>query len=400
MKSALKGERINICVLGRMNVGKSTIINKLFEQGVSIVSDQPGTTTDPVQKRYEMIPIGPVTIYDTAGYDDETKLGKERIKSTLKVISKSDLAIIVLDQKGLLDVDLSYIKKLEKLKIGYIIVCNKLDLGKANKKTTEFICQKQNLICFSNKEKNGNILKSEIIEHFKNQKIDNNFIVKDLIKSNDVVVLVMPQDSAAPKGRIILPQMQVIREILDQKAIGVCCTDTELKKTLSKLSNPPKLVITDSQALDRVMKIVPMEVNLTTFSTLFARYKGDIKALLDGIKAFRKIKKTDKILIVEACSHHNTDQDIGSVLIPRMLKKYLGYEPLIATTSGDGFPNDIDKYKLVIHCGGCMITRTEMTRRIKEYQNRSMYVTNYGLIISEMNGQLDRMLRVLKGKLS
>ena len=395
MKIAPKGERMNICVIGRMNVGKSTIINKLIGQEISIVSEQPGTTTDPVAKRYELIPVGPVTIYDTAGYDDNTPLGKKRIKASLKVIFKSDLAIVVLDDKGLFDIDIFYIKKLVELEIPYIMVWNKADICKIDKITSTFLSERKSEIVYCSIEDNDlDPLKEEIISHVLMLKSAEKYLLRDIINKNDLIVLVMPIDEAAPKGRIILPQVQVLREILDSNAIAICCTEKELARTLKTLKKEPKLVITDSQVIEKVMKITPKKVFLTTFSTLFARYKGDLNVLLSGTKLINDIKAEDKILIIEACSHHTTDKDIGAVKIPGWIKKHLGFAPEIVKISGSDLPADLETYKLAIHCGGCMLTRTEFIRRINECQRRGVAITNYGLLISEINGQLDRVVQI------
>jgi [FeFe] hydrogenase H-cluster maturation GTPase HydF len=380
-----------------MNVGKSTIINKLTGQDVSIVSEQPGTTTDPVAKRYELIPVGPVTIYDTAGYDDDTTLGKKRIKATLKVVFKSDLAIVVLDDKGLFDIDIFYIKKLVELNIPYILVWNKADLGKVDKKTADFAHERKTEVVYcSIADENLDNLKDEIVSNVLSMRSDENYILKDLIEKDDIIILVIPLDKSAPKGRIILPQVQALREILDAGAITICCTDKELRKTVLSLKVKPKLVVTDSQAIAYVNKTIANDILVTTFSTLFARYRGDFKVFLDGLKVLKELKKDDKILIAEACSHHSMDDDIGLVKIPNWLKKYLGFTPHIDNVNGHDFPSDLEAYKLVIHCGGCMMTRMEILRRINECQRRGVAITNYGLLISELNGSLARVIQVFK----
>jgi [FeFe] hydrogenase H-cluster maturation GTPase HydF len=395
MKSVPKGERMNICFIGRMNVGKSSIINKLTEQDISIVSEQPGTTTDPVVKRYELIPVGPVTIYDTAGYVDNTALGKKRIKTTMQVIFRSDLAIVVLDNYGLEDIDIFYIKKLVELNIPYILVWNKADISLMDKKTADFVLERKRDIvyCSMPADDLGN-LKDEIISNILNLRSEEHYIIKDLVNKNDVIVLVIPIDESAPKGRVILPQVQVLREALDCNAIAICCTEKELAKTLKTLKSPPQLVITDSQAIEKVSKIVPESVYLTTFSTLFARYKGDLSILYEGIKAFKEIKPDDKILISEACSHHTMSDDIGTVKLPNWIKKKLGFSPEIHKVGGHDFPADLESYKLVIHCGACMMTRMEMLRRINECARRGVAITNYGLMISELSGNLDRVIKI------
>ena len=357
MTTAPRAERLNICFIGRTNVGKSTIVNKLVDQDVSIISEHAGTTTDPVLKRFELHPLGAVTFFDTAGYDDRTLLGEKRFNATMKVIYKSDLAIIIIDKNGLIDSDLQMIDKLIELKVPYFVAENSIEITDIKKKIIEVL--------------------SPIIEN-------KSTLLENLVKPGDKVVLVMPIDSAAPKGRIILPQLQVLREILDIRAIAMCCQETELAKALASLAEPPDYVITDSQVVDYVNKIVPENVPLTTFSILFARYRGELEAFLDGLKVLKTLNENDLILIAEACSHHSTDEDIGTVKIPKWLSDYLGFSPVIHKISGSDFPDDLEKYKLVIHCGGCMLTKTEMMRRVNECRRQGVAITNYGMIISKM----------------
>jgi [FeFe] hydrogenase H-cluster maturation GTPase HydF len=386
---------MNICFIGKINVGKSSLINKLVDQDVSIVSEEPGTTTDPVIKRYELIPVGPVTIFDTAGYDDDTPLGRKRIRASLKVIYRSDLAIVILDDKGFTDIDIFYIKKLEELKIPYILVQNKSDLCDIDKKTADFIEDRNiNVIYCSMFDKNLDELKEEIVRQIFNLRVSENYIIRDLINEKDRIVLVIPIDMSAPKGRIILPQVQVLREILDANAIAGCCREDELQYVLDTLKEKPKMVVTDSQAIDFVSKTTPKDIKVTTFSTLFARYRGDLKVFLDGLTVLKEIKPTDKILIAEACSHHSMKDDIGAVKIPKWLNNYLGFTPEIKKVTGHDMPADLEDYKLVIHCGGCMMTRMEILRRINECQRRGVAITNYGLIISELHGHLPRVIEI------
>jgi len=397
MRSAPKGERMNICFLGRMNVGKSTLFNNLIGQEVAIVSDEPGTTTDPVAKRFELIPVGPVTIYDTAGYNDDSTIGKKRIKSSLKIINKSDLSIVVLDHEGISDIDVYYIDMLFKLEIPHIIIWNKSDINRINKSTMEFLKERDiDLVYCSKEDTNFDILKDKIRDNILKSRYKEKYLLKDLIKPNDIVVLVMPIDEAAPKGRIILPQMQVLREILDTKAIAICCTDTELVSVMKSLKKRANLIITDSQVLNEVIEKVPKDIFLTTFSILFARYKGNFEALFYGAKIINELKNDDKILIIEACAHHKTKDDIGTVKIPNWIQNYLGFSPIIVNICGSELPVDLETYKLVIFCGGCMLSRTEFVRRLNECECRGVTITNYGLIISEMNGVLDRVTKMFK----
>ena len=402
----VKGERMNICFIGKRNVGKSSIINKLIGQNVSIVSEQPGTTTDAVAKRYELHPIGAVTIYDTAGYDDDSNLGEKRVQATMKALFRSDLAVIVLDNQGIKETDVFYIEKLDELKIPFVAVWNKSDVRGADGETMDFFEKRGSAVMeFSaimndsqslplhGKEERISDLKDEIVKKVLSLKGNEGFIIKDLIEQNDKVVLVMPIDNSAPKGRIILPQVQVLREVLDANAIALCCTEKELNEALQSLNRPPKIVITDSQAIDFVSKIVPENINLTTFSVLFARYRGELRPLLDGLKVLKELKEEDYVLVAESCSHHAMDEDIGLVKIPRWIKEYLGFSPQFTKVNGHDFPDDLEKYRLVIHCGGCMMTRMELLRRINECQRRGVAITNYGMLISEVHGYLERVVR-------
>lgn len=402
MNSVPKGERMNICFLGKINAGKSSIINSLVGQDVSIVSEQPGTTTDPVAKRYELIPVGPVTIYDTAGYDDETILGEKRVRATLKIMFRTDLAVLVLDNHGLNEIDVFYVNKLEEMKIPFIVVWNKSDIVSVDEKTMKYFSKKNvKLINYSVKKINEtmiDLLKNEIIDCIQKLSGVDNYILRDIISRNDLVVLVIPIDSSAPKGRIILPQVQVLREVLDSNAIAVSCTEFELSETLNSLNKRPKLVITDSQAIELVNKIVPKEILLTTFSTLFARYRGELFAFLEGLKCLKNIKQEDEILIAESCSHHSMGDDIGLYKIPEWIRQYLGFKPKFTKVNGHDFPEDLEKYKLVIHCGGCMMTRMEILRRINECQRRGVAITNYGVLISEVHGSLNRVIKVFQNK--
>ena len=390
MEKTSKMERMNICFIGKTNVGKSTVINKLIGQEVSIVSEQPGTTTDSVVKRYELIPVGPVSFFDTAGYDDTTDLGQKRMKATSNAIFKSDLAVLVLDNHGLSEIDIIKINELHHGRIPFIILWNKSDLAGVDKKTKEY-CAKNNIIIVEFNE-----LKNELINRLQTLQQNNNFIVKDLIKKDDFIVLVMPMDSAAPKGRIILPQAMALREIIETGAIGLCCDVSELPITLNSLMVAPALVVTDSQAIESVQRIVPENINLTTFSILFARYKGEFGSFIKGIDFLRQLKPNDKVLIAETCSHNTTHEDIGKVKIPNLLSKYLSFTPMIDFVSGNDFPEDLEKYKLVIHCGGCMLTRTEILRRIHECERRNVAITNYGMVLSEISGCLERTVKLIR----
>jgi [FeFe] hydrogenase H-cluster maturation GTPase HydF len=374
---------MNICFIGKTNVGKSSIINRMIGQDVSIVSEQPGTTTDAVVKRYEMNPVGAVTIYDTAGYDDDSILGPKRAYATMKVIYRSDLAVMVLDNSGMSATDTFYINKLEELKVPYIVVWNKSDLGYVSDDM-----QGIRHSVFSEDE----ALRAEIIRKIAALQANDRDIIKDLIEENGKIVLVMPIDSSAPKGRIILPQAQVLREILDINAMAFCCTHDKVQEVLDSLKESPDFVITDSQVIDLVSDVVPESINMTTFSILFARYRGELKPFMNGTKALAQLAENDDILIAEACSHHAMDADIGLVKIPKWLNGYLGFELKYTKVNGHDFPDDLEKYKLVVHCGGCMMNRMEMMRRIHECERRNVAITNYGLLISEIHGKLHRVV--------
>jgi len=402
MNNVPKGERMNICFIGKTNVGKSSIINRLIGQEVSIVSEQPGTTTDPVVKRFELLPIGPVTIFDTAGYDDKSSIGEKRIQTTMKVLFRTDLAVLVMDNNGLKEADVVIIDKLRELKIPFVVVVNKVDLGVADDEVVGFLQDRGLDVAsyiptgFEGNSDWKSLLLDMIVRKITSFTGIERDILKDLIKANDKIVMVMPIDASAPKGRIILPQVQVLREILDMNAVALCCTEKELATTLQSLKEAPDLVVTDSQVVGLVSKVVPENVNLTTFSILFSRYRGELKPFVEGLRALKELKEGDLVLIAEACSHHVMDEDIGLVKIPRWLKEYLGIDLRFDKVAGHDFPDDLEKYKLVVHCGGCMITRMEMLRRINECQRRGVAITNYGMLISLVMGSLERVMGMMR----
>src|SRR6056297_3019589 len=392
---APRSQRLKIAIIGRRNVGKSSLINAITNQEIAIVSDTPGTTTDPVGKHYELLPVGPVTFYDTAGLDDTGQVGEKRTDATKKIIYRSDIAVIVTDESGLTDYEKNIISKIESIKIPYILVFNKNDLKNISKKDRKY-CDENNIDFISvSSKKNENIkeLKESIIsmvpEYFKKESV----IIGDLIRGGDFVVLVVPIDLAAPKGRLILPQVQVIREILDHDAVAVTVKEREIEQVFRKLKKDPKLVITDSQVVLKVSGDVPETVPFTTFSTVFARYKGDLDVLVEGAKEVDNLKTGDRVLIAEACSHHIQSDDIGRVKIPRWLMQYTGKKLDINVVSGYDFPDNLEEYKLVIHCGACMLTGLEMKRRIKMCQRRGVPVSNYGVIISKVHGVLERVIK-------
>lgn len=383
-----------ITFIGRRNAGKSSLINAITGQEVAIVSDEAGTTTDAVAKPYELFPLGPVTFYDTAGLDDEGILGEQRIKATKKVLCRTDVAVLVCGEAGIDEVEKRIIAELRDLAIPFLIAFNKTEESAVRDEDIQFCYEKQiKYIAVSAKNgKNIAELKTLIIEVVPEEFKVEPLLAGDLFAEQDTVVMVVPIDLSAPKGRLILPQVQVLREILDKNAIGIVTKDTELSKTLANLKEKPSLVITDSQVVMKVAKIVPEEIKLTTFSILFARYKGDLKIMVDGAMAIDSLQDGDKILMAEACSHHVEADDIGKVKIPSFIKQYSGKNVEFNFCSGHDFPDNLEDYALVIHCGACMLNRVEMVRRLRECVRRGVPITNYGVAISKTQGVLDRVL--------
>ena len=381
--------RLHIAFFGKRNAGKSSLVNAVTGQNLAIISDVKGTTTDPVYKTMELLPLGPVVIIDTAGIDDEGELGLLRVKKTKQVLNKTDIAVLVAEKGRSLDKDESELLDLIKEKnIPYIIAYNKMDLSEEGKELSS------NEIEVSAKE-NINIDKlKELIGSLKPQS-ENNPLVSDLIEQGDIIVLVVPIDAAAPKGRLILPQQQTIRDILDSGAINVVCRDTELASTLEKLKGKVKMVITDSQAFATVSKIVPEDIPLTSFSIIMARYKGFLDCAVEGVRAISSLKDGDKVLISEGCTHHRQCEDIGTVKIPRLLKKVTGANLEIVTTSGTEFPVEFKDFKLIIHCGGCMLSDREMKFRMKCAVDANIPFTNYGIALAYMTGILSRSVKPL-----
>ena len=385
LNEKVSAERLHIAFFGLRNAGKSSVVNAVTNQELSVVSDVKGTTTDPVKKAMELLPIGPVVIVDTAGIDDEGDLGELRVEKTRKILNKTDIAILVVDAaKGKQDEDLKLIEDFKKRKIPYIIAFNKCDLITVKQET------KENEIYVSAKENiNINELK-ELIGKLSNPETEEKTLLGDIINSGDTVVLVTPIDSSAPKGRLILPQQQTIRELLDIGATVVVTKDTELEETLQKLKNPPTLVITDSQAFKKVSAIVPENVELTSFSILFARYKGELWGAVNGADELDNLQDGDYVLISEGCTHHRQCGDIGTEKLPNWVKNYTNKNINFDFTSGSDFPEDLKKYKLIIHCGACMLTEREMKSRIALSGEQQIPLSNYGIIIAKINGILER----------
>ncbi|MGB4340134.1 MAG: [FeFe] hydrogenase H-cluster maturation GTPase HydF [Candidatus Hydrothermia bacterium] len=396
MKSAPKGERIIITLLGRRNVGKSSLINAIVGQEIAIVSDTPGTTTDPVDKHYELLPLGPVTFYDTPGLDDEGYLGELRIRATQRVLSKCDISLLVVDEMGITSYEEDIIEELKDKAIPIIVVFNKIDIRGPKEEDISF-CKENGLSYVEVSSKTGigiNDLKEEIIRIAPPYLKEEPLLVQDLVKQGDLVILVVPIDLSAPKGRLILPQVQVLRSVLDCNATGFVVKETELSQALKSIAVKPNLVITDSQVVRKVAEIVPEGIPLTTFSILMARHKGgDLGAFLEGICEIENLEDGDRVLISEACSHHVLEDDIGRVKIPKWVLSYTGKKIEFDVRSGSDFPEDLEKYKLVIHCGACMLTPTEMRRRVLECKRRGVPITNYGVAISKVNGVLERVLK-------
>lgn len=382
-----KSDRIHIGIFGKRNAGKSSIINAITSQNLAVVSKVKGTTTDPVQKAMELLPLGPVMIIDTPGIDDEGELGKMRVEKSYQVLNKTDIALLVVDGNvGLTQCDKDLIEEIKKRKLPYLIILNKSDE----------VCNRydiENSIWVSAETKE-NIweLKERISKLVSNENMTLK-IIGDLLDPEDIVVLVVPIDSAAPKGRLILPQQQTIRDVLEAGAISVVTRDTELSQTLKALGKKPKIVVTDSQAFGKVKNDVPEDILLTSFSILFARYKGDLAEQIKAVKAIDSLKDGDYVLISEGCSHHRQCDDIGTVKIPRWLKEHSGKKINYEFSSGTEFPRDLSKYKAVIHCGGCTLNEKEMKHRIAVAKEQNVPITNYGIFIAYTQGILKRSLQ-------
>ena len=387
LNDTVSAERIHIGFFGMRNAGKSSLVNAVTGQELAVVSDIKGTTTDPVKKAMELLPLGAVVIIDTPGFDDEGELGELRIKKAKQALAQTDIAILVVDsQVGLSEKDNELIAEFIARKTPYIIAYNKSELSDAS--------TDENSISVSAKERiNINELKERIASLAKNT-TNKKHIVSDLIQSGETVVLVIPIDESAPKGRLILPQQQTIREILDSGCTAICCRDTELVHTLNCLSKKPALVITDSQVFGRVSKDLSDDIPLTSFSILFARYKGDLAKLVEGASMLSKIKDGDRILIAEGCTHHRQCNDIGTVKMPGWIEKYTRTKPEFTFTSGTEFPESPEEFRLIIHCGGCMLNEKEMQSRINRATANNVPIVNYGIAIAHMNGILRRSVEI------
>ncbi len=390
--AAAKSEKKHIAIIGRRNVGKSSLVNAFLGQELCIVSEVAGTTTDPVHKAMELLPYGPIVLVDTAGIDDEGELGEKRVSKTIKMIASADFAIVVLDARERISPkEWELFNYLSRINLPFIIAVNKIEFGVNPVLLSELKYLKATHFEISCAENVGiDILKSKVIRMLPQE--SGPPLISDLVNQGDVVVLVVPIDLGAPKSRLILPQVQTIREALDEDTIVVVTKDKELRSVLYALKNPPDLVVTDSQAIMRVAADVPDNVKLTTFSILMARHKGDLPFFIKGLKAVESLKDGDRILIAEACTHHEQADDIGRVKIPRWLRLHTKKNLEFVIASGTEFPENISDFKLIIHCGGCMITRKAMQSRIKQAELLEIPVVNYGVLISYMHGVIPRVL--------
>ena len=396
MNQTPASERVHISFFGRRNAGKSSVINAITGQDLAIVSSVKGTTTDPVYKTMELLPLGPVMIIDTPGIDDEGELGALRVKKSYQVLNKTDIAILIVDSTtGKTDADYALISRFIHKKIPYLIVYNKIDLLTDQEVyDLAFSTRKEEVLVSVAANMNIHELKEKIAS-MKPEDSHKYPLIGDLINPEDLVILVVPIDKAAPKGRLILPQQQTIRAVLERGGLSLVVRDTELKSTLELFRSQgikPKLVVTDSQAFARVSKDTPEDITLTSFSILFSRYKGELDAQLLGVNALSTVKDGDRILISEGCTHHRQCDDIGTYKLPKWIREYTGKEPVFEFTSGTEFPDDVTSYKMVIHCGGCMLNEREMKYRIACCQDQNVPITNYGIAIAQMTGILKRSL--------
>ena len=381
---ALKSLRLHISLFGRTNVGKSSLLNAITNQQVSIVSDTKGTTTDVVEKSCELFPIGAVTFLDTAGIDDSTNLSKLRIEKTLKVLNRTDIAVLITTSQGFSNYEINLTNKFKELEIPYIVIINKSDIEKISKQKLDEIKNYSKNIYEMSATNDKNITDnfvSALVKIVPDEFVNPPSILGDKVKKSDVVILVTPIDKEAPKGRLILPEVQTIRDLLDNDCISVVVQQNNLENAINLLKKKPQLVVTDSQAFKEVNSIVPNYINLTSFSILFARLKGDLHTFINGANKIKTLKPHDKVLILESCSHHAIDDDIARVKIPKLLTKKLGFELNFEYKSGHDFP-DITPYKLIIHCGACMTNRKEVLSRILIANKKNIPITNYGIVIS------------------
>ncbi len=396
MNDTPQSERIHIGIFGCVNAGKSSIINAITDSDIAIVSSKRGTTTDPVIKSMEILPLGPVVLIDTPGYDDEGELGEQRVKRARMTLNRSDIAVLVVDGViGMTSSDETILDIIREKDIPYVIVYNKKDIGFEN----PAVSKEDHIVFASAKTGEGIHELKETIGHLLPETEKKRPLVGDLISPNDVLILVCPIDESAPKGRLILPQQMMIRDILDAGATALVTREHELEGALSSLNKKPRMVITDSQAFKIVDEIVPQDISLTSFSILMARYKGFLETAARGVAAIDDLKDGDRILMAEGCTHHRQCNDIGTVKIPNWLKNYTKRDIVIETCSGRDFPEDISGYSLIIHCGGCMITEREVMYRMKCANDQGIPFTNYGITIAKMTGTLNRSMEAIGTKI-
>lgn len=388
LNDTVSAERLHIGFFGMRNAGKSSLVNAFTGQELSVVSEVRGTTTDPVRKAMELLPLGPVVVIDTPGLDDEGELGALRVKKAREILAKTDIAVLVVDAaRGLSSEDREIAALFEERNLPYIIAYNKVDLLPEKPPSGDNF-----LYVSAVTGENVNALKNRLGEFAESLKNEKRFVA-DLLSDGDIVVLVIPVDAAAPKGRLILPQQQTIREILDAHCSFVGCQPEELTNTLAALSKKPRLVITDSQAFGRVSRDVPEDIMLTSFSILFARYKGELEEQVKGAAALSSLKDSDRVLISEGCTHHRQCGDIGTVKMPKWIEDFSGAKPEYTFTSGGGFPEELSGFSLIVHCGGCMLSEKEMRRRVGAAKAAGVPIVNYGIAIAHMHGILERSLQ-------
>ena len=389
LNETVSAERVHIGFFGMRNAGKSSLANAITGQRISVVSDVLGTTTDPVKKAMELLPLGPVVIIDTPGIDDEGELGQMRVETAKRTLAKTDIAILVIDAEiGKRKWDCELIEEFKKRNIPYIVAYNKCDLLKKRDDLAK------NEIYTAAKDGTGTEEIKKLLGEFAKKLGDPKILVRDLLSEGDIVILVTPIDESAPKGRIILPQQMVLRDILDAHASAMVCQPEELSGLISSLSKKPRMVITDSQVFAKVAKDTPKDIPLTSFSILMARYKGDLRSLIEGVKVISDLKDGDPVLISEGCTHHRQCNDIGTVKMPGWIEKFSGARPSYHFTSGADFPDDLTPYRVIVHCGGCMINEAEMKHRMNSAKEAKTPIVNYGIAIAGMNGILRRSLEL------
>lgn len=400
MLSTTKGLRLHIGFFGKRNAGKSSLMNKITGQEISVVSNVKGTTTDVVEKSMELLPVGPVTFLDTAGIDDIGEIGSLRVEKTKKALLRCDVVVFAVDFETLSDIEKNFLLDVKKNNLPVITVVNKTDLCEINSSDFQFLLNNSNVVLKTSAIKKDNFVQefiSALIKVLPDEFVNSNVILSDIVKENETVVFVIPIDKEAPKGRLILPQVNAIREMLDNNSVSIVTTPDNLKEAISNLKTPPKIVVCDSQAFKEVAEIVPVDIMLTSFSILFARLKGDIATLYEGANKIDELNDGDKILILESCTHHPVEDDIGRVKIPNLIKKFTGKNLIFEHYSGHDFPTSIKEYSLIVHCGACMTTRREVLNRINIAKENKVSITNYGIIIAKCTGILKRAIKPILG---